>query len=68
MKQKYPKDMEFVEELSQEEREHFLSQPKEVVENAVTENKIAEQEEKLREQDSWVNQLTDRIASESFQG
>ncbi len=68
MKQKYPKDMEFVEELSPEEREHFLSQPEEVVENAVTENKIAEQEEKLREQDSWVNQLTDRIASESFQG
>lgn len=68
MKQKYPKDLEFMEELSQEEREYFLNQPEEIQEKAIQENKVAEQEEKLREQDSWVNQLTDRIASKSFQG
>ena len=67
MKQKYPEDMEFMEELSPEEREYFLNQPEEVQEKAVLENKLAEQEEKLREQNSWVNQLTDRIASNSFQ-
>lgn len=68
MKQKYPKDLEFMEELSPKEREHFLNQPEEIQEKAVQENKVAEQEEKLREQNSWVNQLTDRIASKSFQG
>lgn len=68
MKQKYPEDLEFMEELSQEEREYFLNQPKEIQEKAIQENKVAEQEEKLREQNSWVNQLTDRIASKSFQG
>lgn len=68
MKSKYPEDLEFMEELSQEEREHFLNQSEEIQKKAVQENKVAEQEEKLREQNSWVNQLTDRIASKSFQG
>lgn len=68
MAKKYHGDMDFMNRLDKADRERFLAQPKEVQERAITENKIAKEDRKLLEQDAGVNQLTDRIASKSFQG
>lgn len=68
MKQKYHGDMDFMNLLDKKEQKHFQKQPQETKEKAVTENKIAKQEEEFQENNHGVNQLVDRIASKSFQG
>ncbi|MDE6568945.1 MAG: hypothetical protein K2K70_14640 [Lachnospiraceae bacterium] len=68
MAKKYHGDMDFMNKLDKEDRERFLAQPKEVQERAVTENKLAKEEQKLWEENAGVSQLADRLASKSFQG
>lgn len=67
MAEKYHGDMDFMNHLDKEDRRRFLKQPKEVQERAVTQNKIAKEDEKLCEEDAGISQLADRIASKSFQ-
>lgn len=68
MAKKYHGDMDFMNKLDKEDRERFLAQPKEVQERAITENKLAKEDQKLWEKDAGVSQLVDRLASKSFQG
>lgn len=68
MAKKFYGDMDFMNKLDKEDRERFFAQPKEVQERAVTENKLAKEEQKLCEKDAGISQLADRLASKSFQG
>lgn len=68
MAEKYHGDMDFMNKLDKEDRKRFLAQPKEVQERAITENKLAKEEQKLWEKDAGISQLADRLASKSFQG
>lgn len=68
MAKKYHGDLDFMNRLDKEDRERFLAQPKEVQERAITENKLAKEDQKLWEKDAGVSQLVDRLASKSFQG
>lgn len=68
MAKKYHGDMDFMNQLDKEDQERFLAQPKEVQERAITENKLAKEDQKLLEKDAGVSQLVDRLASKSFQG
>lgn len=68
MAKKYHGDMDFMNKLDKEDRERFLAQPKEVQERAITENKLAKEDQKLWENDDGMSQLVDRLASKSFQG
>lgn len=67
MAEKYHGDMDFMNHLDEEDRRRFLARPKEVQERAVTQNKIAKEDQKLWEEDAGISQLADRIASKSFQ-
>ena len=67
MAEKYHGDMDFMNHLDKEDRRRFLAQPKEVQERAITQNKIAKEDQKLWEEDAGISQLADRIASKSFQ-
>jgi len=64
----FPEELEFLEKLNETDREIFSKMTKEEKQRAVTENKIAHEEEKMRRDNEQMNQLTDRIASKSFQG
>ncbi len=68
MAKKYHGDLDFMNRLDKGDRERFLAQPKEVQERAITENKLAKEDQKLLEKGAGVSQLADRIASKSFQG
>lgn len=68
MAKKYRGDLDFMNRLDQEDRKRFLEKPEELQERAVTENKIAKEDQKLWEKDAGTSQLADRIASKSFQG
>ncbi len=68
MAKKYHGDLDFMNLLDQEDRERFLEKSEEVQERAITENKIAKEDQKLWEKDAGISQLADRIASKSFQG
>lgn len=68
MAKKYQGDMDFMNLLDEEDKARFLAKSNEEKEHAVTENKVAKEEQKLWEKDAGVSQLTDRIASKSFQG
>ena len=68
MAKKYHGDMDFMNRLDKADRERFLAQPKEVQERAITENKLAKEEQKLLEKDAGISQLADRLATKSFQG
>lgn len=68
MAKKYHGDLDFMNLLDQEDKERFLEKPEEVQERAITENKIAKEDQKLWEKDAGMSQLVDRIASKSFQG
>lgn len=68
MGKKYHGNMDFMNLLDEEDRKRFLAKSKEDREHAITENKLAKEERELEEKDADVSQLTDRIASKSFQG
>lgn len=68
MAKKYHGDMDFMNLLDQEDRARFLAKSKQEKEHAITENKLAKEEQKLLDKDAGVSQLADRLASKSFQG
>ena len=68
MGEELPEELNFLEKLNRGDRERFYQKTEEQKKRAVTENKIAKEEEELRHADAAPNQLTDRIASKSFQG
>lgn len=68
MGKKFPEELEFLEKLDDTDRKIFFQKTEEEKQRAVTENKIAHEEEKMRRDNEKMNQLTDRIASKSFQG
>lgn len=67
MKKEGSDDYAFLEKLNSVDKAIFKDLSEEEKRMAVTENKLAHQEEKLRRDNEQTNQLTDRIASKSFQ-
>ena len=67
MKKEISEDYAFLEKLNSVDRAIFKNLTEEEKRMAVTENKLAHQEEKMRRDNEQENQLTDRIASKSFQ-
>ena len=61
-------DLDFLNQLNQEDRQRFYRMAASEKKMTVTENKLAKEEEKLAEENADMSQLTDRIASKSFQG
>ena len=68
MSKEYPEELEFLEKLNDTDRKIFSKLTEEEKQRAITENKIAHEEEEIRRDNEQMNQLTDRIASKSFQG
>lgn len=67
MKKESSDDFAFLEKLNAVDKAIFKNLTEEQKRMAVTENKLAHEEEKLRRDNEQTNQLTDRIASKSFQ-
>ncbi|HBI61296.1 MAG TPA: hypothetical protein DDY31_08815 [Lachnospiraceae bacterium] len=63
-----PEELDFLNELDNEDRKRFFNMTAEEKRNAVTENMLAHEEERKREENADMNQLVDRLASNSFQG
>lgn len=63
-----PEKLDFLNELDNEDRKRFFNMTAEEKRNAVTENMLAHEEERKREENADMNQLVDRLASNSFQG
>lgn len=68
MNKKYPEELEFLGKLNDTDRKIFSQMTEEEKQIAITENKIAQEEENMRRDNEQMSQLTDRIASKSFQG
>lgn len=68
MEKAIPEELDFLEKLNAEDRERFFNMTEEEKRLTISENKLAHAEEKVREENAEMNQLTDRIASKSFQG
>ena len=68
MEKAIPEELDFLEKLNTEDRERFFNMTEEEKRLTLSENKLAHAEEKVREENAEMNQLTDRIASKSFQG
>ncbi len=68
MSKEFPKELEFLDKLNDTDRKIFSKLTEEEKQRAITENKIAQEEEEIRGDNEQMNQLTDRIASKSFQG
>lgn len=68
MEKNLPEELDFLKKLNQEDRERFYNMTAEEKRNAITENKLAHEEQKLEAEDAKMSQLVDRIASKSFQG
>lgn len=63
-----PEKLDFLNELDNEDRERFFNMTAEEKRNVVTENMLAHEEERKREENADMSQLADRLASNSFQG
>lgn len=63
-----PQELDFLKKLDNEDKKRFYNMTDEEKRNAITENMLAHEEERKREENADMNQLVDRIASNSFQG
>ncbi|MCI8563266.1 MAG: hypothetical protein HFH69_07075 [Lachnospiraceae bacterium] len=63
-----PEELDFLKKLNSEDKQRFMNMTAEQKRNAVTENMLAHEEERKRQENADMNQLVDRIASKSFQG
>lgn len=61
-------DLDFLKKLNKKDREIFSNMTDEEKKMAITENRLAKEEAKIQEENADTSQLTDRIASKSFQG
>ena len=68
MERTLPEEVDFLEKLDAADRDRFFNMTEEKKKKVIFENKLALAEEKVREQNGEMSQLTDRIASKSFQG
>lgn len=68
MEKALPEELDFLEKLDAADRERFFNMTEEKKKKAIFENKLAHAEEKVREEGGEMSQLTDRLASKSFQG
>lgn len=68
MSKKLPEELDFLEKLDKEDKERFFNMTDEEKKMVITENKLAHAEAKIQEENASMSQLTDRIASKSFQG
>lgn len=63
-----PQELDFLKKLDNEDKKRFYNMTDEEKRNAITENMLAHEEERKREENADMNQLVDRLASNSFQG
>ena len=68
MEKAIPEELDFLEKLNTEDRERFFNMTEEEKRLTISENKLEKKKKKVREENAEMNQLTDRIASKSFQG
>ena len=68
MHQQHSNDLDFLEKLNDTDRQIFNNKTQKEKEKAITENRLAKAEEKLDKEGLELGQLTDRIATKSFQG
>lgn len=67
MEKKLPGDLDFLEKLNEEDKQRFFNMTEEEQRKTITENLIYHEEQRKREEDTNMNQLVDRIATDSFQ-
>jgi len=60
--------LDFLKKLNSEDKKRFYNMTEEEQRNAITENLLAHEEERKRAENADMNQLVDRLASNSFQG
>lgn len=68
MEKALPEEVDFLEKLDTADRERFFNMTEEKKRKVIFENKLAHAEEKVREEGREMNQLVDRLSSNSFQG
>lgn len=60
--------MEFLEDLTEDERKRFEALPDEDKHRCIAQNLISHQDDKLWDKDIGISQLEGRIVTKSFQG
>lgn len=60
--------LEFLEDLSEEQREQFYAMSEEEQHRCITENIISHQDDKMWDRNDGISQLEHRISTHSFQG
>ncbi len=67
MEKNLPDDLDFLEKLNEEDRQRFFNMSEEEQRRVITENRIFHEEQRRQEENATMNQLVDRIATDSFQ-
>jgi len=60
--------LEFLNDLSKEERERFYAMSEEEQKKCITENLISHQDDEMWDRNDGISQLEGRIATKTFQG
>lgn len=68
MSDQRPEELDFLEKLSEEDRQKFYNMSQEEKRTVITENLLSHQDDRLWDNDAGISQLIDRIATKSFQG
>ena len=67
MEKNLPGDLDFLEKLNEEDKQRFFHMTEEEQRQTITENLIFHEEQRKQEENATMNQLVDRIATDSFQ-
>lgn len=68
MSDQRPEELDFLEKLSEEDRQKFYNMSQEEKRTVITENLLSHEDARLWENNAGISQLIDRIVTKSFQG